>query len=550
MKFRSVCTFFLLFLGLAACSGAVVPEAEPPEIEAPLPEPDPPAVTGELSFLGISPADGASDVPYGSLVRISFDRELSPAAAQTSSIVVRKGGERLGGQIAVDGKDLVFIAAPPLEYNSEFEVTLAGSVQDTAGRPLKNFPPAIVFSTETFSTELPLVLVDTGGQNIPDDPKIPARMKIIANEGAPNFLDDPANAYDGWIGIEVRGHFSQSFPKKQYGFETWEDESGEDESVELLDLPEESDWILQGPYSDRSLLRNDMVYELSRRMGHYASRVRFAEVFLNGGYQGVFAIMEKIKRDDNRVDIARLRPTDNAEPNITGGYILALDRPDPGDGIIVTARGTQLMNVEPEGADLTEAQRNWITAYLNAFEAALDGPDFADPATGYAAYLDVAAFIDFYWINEIVKNPDAFRYSTFLHKDRLGKLTMGPVWDFDLAWHNDFINLSGGPEGFFSADALWMNRLRDDPAFVSALQDRYRTLREDLWNGETIGGLLDDAVAGLGEAVDRNYRRWPAAFFGRVFIGDGPKNYDEEIQDMKDWLARRLDWIDAHLEEL
>ena len=133
-------------------------------------------------------------------------------------------------------------------------------------------------------------------QQIVDEPKVPARMGLIDNgEGVRNNLSDPFNAYDGAIGIELRGSSSMFFPKKSYTVET-RDDQGKDRDVELLGLPEEEDWVLHGPYSDKSLMRNVLTYELARRLGSYASRTRFVEVVLNGGYVGVYVLMEKIKR--------------------------------------------------------------------------------------------------------------------------------------------------------------------------------------------------------------------------------------------------------------
>src|SRR5690606_9969158 len=139
----------------------------------------------------------------------------------------------------------------------------------------------------SFTSNLPIVVIDTQGRAIPDEPKILARMGIIDNgEGVRNSTGDPFNGYDGFVGIEVRGASSQAFPKKQYAIET-RDADGEDVNVSLLGLPGEEDWILQGPYSDKSLMRNVLVYHLARRMGRYASRTRYAEVVLNDEYQGV-----------------------------------------------------------------------------------------------------------------------------------------------------------------------------------------------------------------------------------------------------------------------
>ena len=134
--------------------------------------------------------------------------------------------------------------------------------------------------------KLPQVFVNTNGQEIPDEPKIIAEMSI-ENKGE--------LTYEGFIGIEIRGQSSQMFPKKQYGFET-RDSENEDLDVSLLGLPEEEDWILHAPYSDKSLIRNALIYDLSRDIGRYSSRLVFVELILNNIYDGLYILMEKLKK--------------------------------------------------------------------------------------------------------------------------------------------------------------------------------------------------------------------------------------------------------------
>ena len=176
------------------------------------------------------------------------------------------------------------------------------------------------------SSNLPIVLIDTYGQEIMDDPKIQVGMKIIDNlPGQRNYVTD-IPAYDGYAGIEIRGSSSQMFPKKSYGFESW-DGLGEELEVPLLGMPEESDWILNANYSDKTLCRNTLAYQVFRNMGHYATRYEHVEVVINGVYKGVYIFSEKIKRDADRVDIAKLKPDDNSGDPLTGGYIFKIDKP-------------------------------------------------------------------------------------------------------------------------------------------------------------------------------------------------------------------------------
>ncbi len=149
-------------------------------------------------------------------------------------------------------------------------------------------------------TSLPLVVIDTWGETIPDNPKITSWLKVIENgTGFGNNQSQPATDYEGYAGIEIRGQSSQMFPKKSYSIEL-RNATMADSSVSLLGMPAESDWVLYAPYSDKTMLRNALTYYLGSRMGEWQPRYRFCEVYLNGEYNGVYMLIENIKRDSNR----------------------------------------------------------------------------------------------------------------------------------------------------------------------------------------------------------------------------------------------------------
>ena len=190
------------------------------------------------------------------------------------------------------------------------------------------FQEPIVFD----ESNLPIILIDTYGVGIPDEPRIPAHMGIVNNQSGINHVGDPFNDYDGNITIERRGNSSQWNDKTPYRFETI-DAQGENNNVELLGMPEENDWVLYAPWQDKTMLRNVLIYKLSNQLGKYASKTRFVELYLNSEYQGVYVLMEKIKRDDNRVSISKLEPDEISGDDITGGYILKFDWYYTGDNI-------------------------------------------------------------------------------------------------------------------------------------------------------------------------------------------------------------------------
>lgn len=410
--------------------------------------------------------------------------------------------------------------------------------------------------TEAFTSNLPIVIIDTSGQWIRDEPKIPASMKIIYDKsGSRNTLNSRHIDFEGKIGIEIRGKTSQGFRKKQYGIET-QDEQGNDKDVSLLQLPAESDWVLNGPYSDKTLMRNYLAYEFSNRIGRYASRTKFVEMFLNDRadatignrhYVGVYLLIEKIKRGKNRVDIQPLKPADS-----TGGYILKIDKMDRYETYFSTRYGTRLFHVYPKGYEMSDAQKAWIQNYMSEFEAALSGKDFKDPEHGYAKYIDIDAFIDHFIINELFRNIDGFRNSTYMYKDRDGKLTMGPVWDFNLSMGNSSFSEGWKTDGWLiytDRVPFWWDRLLKARNFRQKLVKRWQALRRDELATSKLLDEINRTAKYLSEAQKRNFQRWPV--LGRRVFGNpnsGLPTYQQEVQQMKNWLQARLKWIDQHIE--
>ncbi|MCC6273771.1 MAG: CotH kinase family protein [Deltaproteobacteria bacterium] len=519
---------------LSAC-GAAAPEGSPQGPNAP------PPVTGSADtlpprMLSASPAAGAVEVPVTAELSVVFDEGLDAATTRLRGLRLFRGGAEVMGQIVPSPEGVAFLPLETLEYGSEYEAVVDGGVSDLAGNPLGS-EVRWRFRTETFSSDLPLVFLDPLGETIPDEPKIPARLRLEDGAGRVD--------YEGWAGVEIRGHSSINAAKKQYGFETW-DEAQDEVEVELLGMPEESDWILQGNYFDASLLRNYFALELSRATGRYAPRLRFAELFLAVApgdlrYWGVYAVMEKIKRDANRVSLKKLEPDDNAEPEVTGGYLLAMDKLNPGDFYFDTARGTRLLYEYPKGEDITADQAAWIQGYIEDFEAALEGPNFRDPALGYRAYLDLESAVDFFLVHELLKNVDAFAFSTFMSKERGEKLSLGPVWDFDLAMGNLLSGGLGAPEGWQLCAGRWIGRLLEDPDFVAAVANRYRALRVGTWSDAAVAAILDEAAEALREAGGRNAQRW----YRREDF-----TFESRGAELRAWLEARLGWVDSHIENL
>ena len=413
------------------------------------------------------------------------------------------------------------------------------------------------------TSNLPIVIINTNGRWIPDEPKIPAHMKIIYDEsGGRNSLDNPHIHFEGKIGIEVRGQTSQMFPKRQYGFE-FQDRKGNDKDIPIFQLPAESDWVLNGPYSDKTLMRNYLAYEFSNRIGRYASRTKFVEVFLNTNgsktiqarhYVGVYLLIEKIKRGKNRIPIQSLKSNHNKPPEITGGYILKIDKMDRNEIFFYTRRGTHLAHVYPKGREMSYPQREWIRNYMSEFESALAGAHFKDPKRGYAKYIDIDSFIDHFIINELFKNTDGFRLSAYMYKDRGGKLTAGPVWDFNLSMGNTIFHNGWETDSWLiytNPVPFWWHRLLSDENFKQKLVKKWKTLRKNELATSEILDEIDRTAEYLSEAQKRNFQRWRVLGHS-LFANPGPgrPTYQGEVDEMKKWLQTRLQWMDKHIELL
>ena len=420
-----------------------------------------------------------------------------------------------------------------------------------------------------FSSDLPLIVLDSFGMGLGDTWLTPVTALFIepGQDGRASVVAEPDFA--GRAGLRIRGQSSQGFPKKQYAFETWAEgnedtspipaDAANDLAVSLLGLPAESDWVINGPYSDKSLMRNYLAYNWSNAIDLYAPRTQFVEVFVNtnGGalnydsdYVGVYIFVEKIKRDPERVAIEELTPGDNEAPEITGGYIYKKDKPGAGDQPWTTAYGQELRHVEPAADEITPQQQAYLEAYINNFEQALYGQNFTDPASGYAQYIDVGSFIDNWILVEMTKNIDGFRLSTYYHKDRGGKIEMGPIWDYDLSLGNaDYLD-GGLPTGWYHDllgdwDYPYWRRLFQDPEFEQQLVDRWSQYRLNQFSTANLLGDLDAAAATISEAQARNFQTWNILgqyVWPNYYVAT---TWQQEIDWTKGWLQSRVEWMDS-----
>ena len=423
------------------------------------------------------------------------------------------------------------------------------------------------------SSNLPIVVINTAGAApIPDSPKIDATMGIIYNgPGVMNYLSDPFNEFDGNIGIERRGSSSGTmFPKKQWGLET-RDPSGNSIEVSIFNMAYDNDWVLYAPYSDKSLIRNVLAYKAGWDTEQYAPRTQLCEVMLNGEYQGVYVLTEKIKRKDGKVGLNDVEPQDLYGNELTGDYIFKIDK-TTGGGIVAwtspfapfvgSSATIKYQLQDPDLLVLAAPQLNYLQNFVTQFETALDGANFADPVLGYAPYIDIESFVDFLLVNELSRNVDGYRISTYLYKQRDsegGKIVAGPLWDFNLAFGNANYCSGGNTSGWEFSDfgnvcsgdnwqnPFWWQKLVQDPNFTHVLSCRWQELRQGKWNTDSLYTYIDSMAQYLNSAQQRNFQKWPVLgsyVWPNNFIGN---TYAEEIDYLKTWIDQRTTWMDANM---
>ena len=472
-------------------------------------------------------------------------------------------GEGLEVYFTTDGS--LPVAGVSRLYSEPFSITGTTLVRAIAHKPgemsssvVKELYTRLTSSAELFDSNLPLLVINQFGTEITPDNRTPAYISIMDRDEDGRARLDSEPVLQGRTMINLRGSSSLAFPKKMFGFHLVE-EDGSNRKEEILGMPAEHNWILNGPYSDKSLMRNVIAYGLSNDVGRYSPRTRFVELFLYDGrgsldyshYHGVYVLTERIKWADGRVEITKIDEDDNQEPEITGGYIIKNDRFNPGESGLRTRRGTHLAFARPQEHDITPQQRAWLENYLDNFEDALFGENFSDPKEGYNKYIDPDSFIDAHLITELLKEIDGYRLSTFMHKDRNGKLVMGPLWDFNLSLGNANYLEGWEPSGWYyplisENEYLygWYTRLFEDPDFIARYRERWWQLRRGQFSDDSLKARINRNVSLLSEAQDRNFKKWPILnqyVWPNWYVAP---NYGAEIAWMTDWLMARTKWID------
>ena len=408
------------------------------------------------------------------------------------------------------------------------------------------------------SSNLPLIILENYGDGRPSSGDYQtASMAIIEPSDGRGRFKDPLTVVSQ-VGIKTRGSSTGGRSKSSLSMEM-QDEFGQDKNLSLIGMPNESDWVLWGPYNfDLTLMHNPFIFELSRQIGRYAPRTRFVELYMNTGggalstadYFGVYALMEKIDRDSDRVDVEKIFSEHKSSPEVSGGYILKIDRADPGDsGFSAAGQGIKYVYPKEEQMESNEfdPQEKALRKFLNEMGTSLNASYFRDPIRGYAKYIDIDAAIDHHLLNVLAFNVDALRLSGYMHIPRGGKLVFGPIWDFDRAlgstdgrdnnprtWRSQT-----GDRGTDFFNYPWWNRMFRDIDFFQKYIDRFQLLRQSEFSKVNINSIIDGMAEELREAQKRNLSKWnqrPRSAYGGTYEG--------EVQHMKTWLSRRITFME------
>ena len=410
----------------------------------------------------------------------------------------------------------------------KYTTALVLSTQDRNGDAVQFSSSAISLARKKDSG-LPVVVIKTENKAeiLDKENWIPANMKI---DGIGLFDD-----YEGTMTIRGRGNSTWSYPKKPYALKL-------DTKSEILGMPSHKRWVLLANYMDRTLMRNYLAFEISKRTElEWTVRGQHVEVVLNGIHIGNYYLCEQIKVDKNRVNIAEMASTDIDEVGITGGYLLELDRHyDEVNKFMSESFRLPVMLKEPEEDVLQPEQFDYIKNYINTFEKSLLGAKFTE-TRDYASYISIESFVDFWLVMEVTHNAEAGNPgSCYVYKDRSALLKAGPVWDFD--W-GTFIHAYD----FCAINTLWYSQLFKDPVFVSIVKQRWNKFKPLF---EEIVPLMEAEIVRLSISAELNDELWSLDNAVQV-NGDETLSYIDATHNfVKRNYIERLKWLDENIRRL
>ncbi|MDE6313947.1 MAG: CotH kinase family protein [Lachnospiraceae bacterium] len=440
--------------------------------------------------------------------------------------------------------------------------------------------------SQSLVSHLPLISIDTKGQQIPGDAildeygtvaaimpgpqgqdRIVAEMEVRDKKNSWHNLEDKAD-YKGNITIHIRGNSSRNFDKKSYRIELLKDGSDvKKEKESIAGMNKGSSYILNGPFLDKTLIRNYMWMNISGQLLKYTPDVRFCELTLDGEYQGLYVLMEPIEVSEERVALSEYT---SGDPVLS--YIIHLEtKTEPQLSIEEFAFYTRRLEEKgryeityPKEIYLTESVKDYIVTDFSEIEQVIYSYEAGSDDEFYLDYIDEDSFVDYYIINELVGNSDAFLASTYFYKDARGKLHIGPVWDFNNCLDNFFYELPA--EEFIVSERGWYSQLMKSKRFVNKVLSRYKKLRQGILSDKYLTDYIHETEQWMGSAIDRNFQVWgysfdytkltennrrsPDAGGDKTLEDVNPSNYQEANEMMEWYLLKRSEWLDENIETL
>jgi hypothetical protein len=339
------------------------------------------------------------------------------------------------------------------------------------------------------------------------------------------------------LSIRGRGNSTWGMPKKPYKIKF-------DVSTSLFGGPTHKEWVLLANYADKTLIRSYMAFTLSAQMQMAFSPVaHFVELFLNGRHDGNYMVTDQVEVSSKRVNVETLSNTVTDPELNKGGYLLEIDlrvretHADP----YFESKDFPIVVKYPKEA--SEAQMKYIRDYVVEAETALYGAQFKDPANGFRKYFDEESIIKWYIINEVFKSVDAFGYSSiYFYKTRNGKLSFGPVWDFDLSGGNAIQEpICMDPIEFYVVFHKWIWQMYQDPAFKQKIHDVWKQYRAPIFDQLT---LIDKTVAKLDKSQKANFLLWPNFSDPNWCVVQGKTTYAAHVAWLKEFMNIRINWFD------
>jgi spore coat protein CotH len=378
-------------------------------------------------------------------------------------------------------------------------------------------------------TGLPIIYLQTDSF-LPIDSKddyILGDTWIDGGRGFDDFEESPMK-------IRGRGNSTWQFPKKPFQMKL-------DDKGEFLGMPNDKKWLFLAEYADKTMLRNKIAFEMGYISNlDWTPQARFAEVFINGEYNGTYNVTQKVEESDNRVALGDT------------GYLLELDQLERLDFDDVyfesTATDKFIVNIKEPSLEYDSEEYSYIVNLIGDFESALFGANFTSESNGYRQYIDIDSFVDWFLISEITKNVDSMFFSSiYLNVIPDERIKMGPLWDFDLAFGNVDYADSRYPEGWWVKYNPWYERLFQDPYFVAKIKERFEYFNN---NQDLIINKIDSYSEQLKWAQEENDDKWQTM---GVFVWPNPvvfDTYQEEVDSMKSWYSARMSWLESAIDGL